>query len=157
MTRKTSKTPLEIAQELQARADAAKIRAAAAESADHPVVAGINSEIANTTKLLNKARTEADSASSRLAALEARGEWIKASAKLAKAKAEELESHRETLKNLKMRAIADLANGDPVIQEIPGLHFSTYVADLSEIATQREKEWRNFEAPSPKSNTLEAN
>jgi len=151
MTRKTSRTPAEIAQELQARADAAKLRAAKAEAQTSPAIAYLNNMVNIATNARNKAKALASKTDSRIEALDLRKAWILAEHNVAQAEIIRRESQIQALKSQAMAFAEAIANGgnlteqDAVdaVESISLENFNDAIVNAKRIAEAAEKAWRN--------------
>lgn len=154
MARNTSKTPIQIANELQARADAAKARAAISTADGNPVLAQVqamidskNKEIAtNARKLSGKNSFEIRECSASL-----RLDWIRAEAALTVEK----DSIDKIRKDYLQHSAADLAiriaNGETVSEGdvttiVANLPYSEVLATLVSVEIDAKTAWRDYVA-----------
>jgi argininosuccinate lyase len=152
MTRKTSKTPLEIAQELQAKADRAKVRAVKSSLETLPVLQPLYDRLEAEKKAVIEAQRKQASIATRLASVEARHKWINAEASYLGLA---LESSKEVIQYLTQqlsKLALSAADGKEIKSEDVEniLDGSTVVADhdivrkaLCEMQ-QAEETWRNI-------------
>lgn len=152
MTRKTSKTPLEIAQELQAKADRAKVRAVKSSLETLPVLQPLYDALENQKKGAIEAQRKQSTIATRLASVDARAAWIHAEASFLGLA---LEAHKEVIQYLTQqlsKLALSAADGKEITEKDVSdiLNGSTVVADhdivekaLREM-NQAEETWRNI-------------
>lgn len=151
MTRKTTKTPLEIAQELQAKADRAKVRAVKSSLETLPVLQPLYDALENQKKGAIEAQRKQSTIATRLASVEARRNWINAEASylgLALESSKELiQYYTAALSKLALSA----ADGKEITSEdveniLDGASLaSELLADNAKLEMDRAEEtWRNI-------------
>ena len=150
MTRKTNKTPKEIALEAMARAERANLRAAQAEANENPLLAQVQNAIENENKTINTLSRKLNGPNSfvnRIASTVARLDWIKAEASLVGMQ-DQLARER---KNALQHGMADLAlrmqKGEAVgpndVQVIlDNLPQSDMLASLIALEAEKKAAWK---------------
>ena len=153
MTRKTTKTPLEIAQELQAKADRAKVRAVKSSLETLPVLQPLYDALENQKKGAIECQRKQSTIATRLATVEARRKWIEAEASylgLALESSKELiQYYTAQLSKLALKAADGIEiTSEDVESIINGASLESehsLLADNAKLEMDRAEEtWRNI-------------
>jgi len=116
MARNSNKTPLEIANELQAKADRAKIRAVQAEAEHNPALAVIQTRMDEINKELNEISRKVNGPNSfdfRLHSLELRRDWVLAERDYIEARKNDLIRQRNGNMSRKTNGVRALLAPEP--------------------------------------------
>ena len=154
MARNTSKTPTQIAQELQARADAAKIRAAKSDAAGNPLLAQVQSMIdAENKSIAGFARklSGKNSFENRVNSAELRLDWIRAEQALTVAQNVNSKATKDYLQHSMAGLAVRIADGETITQADidaigENLPVDSSMASLIEAETNAKNAWRSFVA-----------
>jgi hypothetical protein len=154
MARNTSKTPAQIAQELQARADAAKIRAAKADSEGNPFLSQVQDMIDSTNKriaLYSRKLTGKNSFENRIRSAELRLTWIKAENALTVAENDLAKARKDYLQHSLAGMAIQVADGASMSDEnvqaiVANLPEMEALGNLLTTESAAKEAWRNFVA-----------
>ena len=154
MARNTSKTPAQIAQELQARATAAAIRAAKSEAQDNPMMAQIQALIDSTNKSIAgfaRKLSGKNSFDNRVKSAELRLDWIRAEQALTIAENKLQKVSKDYLQHSMAGLAVKIADGEAVgpneVNEIiNNLPTDPNMAELAFRETETKNAWRDFVA-----------
>ena len=154
MARNTSKTPAQIAQELQARADAAKIRAAKSDAAGNPLLAQVQTMVDNENKAIAgfaRKLSGKNSFANRITSAELRLDWIRAEQALTVAQNASSKSIKDYLQHSMAGLAVRIADGETIVQadiDAIGQNFPVdpNMAALIEAETYAKNAWRAFVA-----------
>jgi hypothetical protein len=166
MARNSNKTPLEIANELQAKADRAKIRAVQAEAEHNPALAVIQTRMDEINKELNEISRKVTGPNSfdfRLHSLELRRDWVLAERDYIEARKNDLIRQRNSLKDHQGDLASMIAKGDNpttiqaqnIVSNV-NMGQDSKVGILGIVAQDMETKWREFTKKSKDDQTMEA-
>jgi hypothetical protein len=151
MSRKTSKTPTEVAAELRARADRAEARAAQQEHGQNPILAplfGAQAKLAKDITVESRKFNGPQSFSNRLTALRLRLAWIEAEQRYHASLNDSMRDAKKQLADAIEAYTKALANGETVTADdvAHAVASASYEGDAAAKARMNDAEarWRGF-------------